>query len=99
MMGAPTGQNSKPSTESETGICMHLLNPSMRTQEMIHRRGFSDMRRYTTKLDVDQERQNMTMGTGQTTPLLALKLKPDELTSYRNPTRRSTKAKLGRTSR
>jgi hypothetical protein len=50
---------------------MHLLNPSVRTQETIHRRGFPDVSRNAAKLDVDQERQSTTMGTRQTTPSLA----------------------------
>jgi anti-sigma regulatory factor (Ser/Thr protein kinase) len=50
---------------------MNLLNPSMRTQETIHCRGFPDMDRYAAKLDINEERQNATTGTRQTTPSLA----------------------------
>ena len=49
---------------------MHLLNPRVRTQETIHSRRFPNMVWNATKLNVDQERQDTTLGTSQTAPTL-----------------------------
>ena len=56
---------------------MHLLDPSMRTQEAIHRRSLPDVGRDSSELNIKQKRQNACMSTSQTIPTLAQQAKTE----------------------
>jgi hypothetical protein len=80
------GQASKAGKIHESqGIRMHLLNPSMRTQEPVHGRGFPDMNRNTAHLNIDQRRKKTTLSTGKTVPAFAQKPETDTGSTDRLP--------------